>query len=120
MADRDEEVVQNLARSAFWDAIIGCDARIEGDPTKGIAIIATALRAAREEGRPKWQTIDTAPRDGTYVLLGGFVVPSATAQANGSKTTWDYGIGVYLWDDKWTGFVGSRPTHWMPLWEPPK
>lgn len=29
-----------------------------------------ALRQAREEARPRWQTIDTAPRDGTHFRAG--------------------------------------------------
>ena len=67
----------------------------------------------------EWQPIETAPSEG-YVLLGGYVVPSAAAQANGSKTIWHYGIGTALWDDEWSGFLGGKPTHWMPLPVPPQ
>lgn len=56
-----------------------------------------------------WQTIDTAPKDGTEVLL------------------WlgdDVALGYWREDaqafDSEVGWIRPMPTHWMPLPDPPK
>lgn len=59
----------------------------------------------------KWQPIETAPRDGTRVLIyNGEDVLEAR-----------YCFGC--WQDpvysEWMGDVAGKPTHWMPLPEPP-
>jgi hypothetical protein len=61
---------------------------------------------------PGWQVIETAPKDGTYMLL--------VSPAHGRV------IGAYVVGDVWhligVGAVTSaseRPTHWMPLPELP-
>ena len=65
------------------------------------------------ESKTTWQTIETAPSDGDYILVSG--------------------TSVLCSDDKYVceaygginGFYGSQgklpnqPTHWMPLPEPP-
>lgn len=67
------------------------------------------LAASRErEARMQWQPIETAPKDGTMVLLaGGLATPS------------DWRIKVGYWaseEGTWYIFGGSwRPTRWMPL-----
>ena len=61
----------------------------------------------------KWQPIETAPKDGSSILL--------TDSSDGSikECRWDYCLG---WGDpvysEWS--FGGKPTHWMPLPEPPK
>lgn len=54
-----------------------------------------------------WQPIETAPKDGTQILVA----------FNGRRATarWDRGWSVCGW---WTG-DGSSIQHWMPLPEPP-
>lgn len=89
--------------------------------------VTDALNAAHaeidrlREAVPEWQTMDTAPRDGTRILIasgnddqpdvvfwdaayadGGFYQNSATAWLNGSSEQMDV-----------------DPTHWMPLPTPP-
>lgn len=67
-----------------------------------------------------WRPIDTAPRDGTDILLffphlGDRHSPSGIIEGSwfsSSKKT----------DDGWDTMIGSigEPTHWMPLLTPPK
>ena len=66
----------------------------------------------------EWQTIDTAPKDGTEILL---------ASKNGSRVCyWDSGRFFEGWfipasdAHDCGGTYAAAPTHWMPLPEPPK
>lgn len=58
--------------------------------------------------RMTWQLIDTAPKDGTDVLLSD--------QHNIHIAYWDLGNSWWSID----GYVFEEPTHWMPLPELPK
>lgn len=63
----------------------------------------------------EWMPIETAPKDGTRVLLyrGGFAESMAVAWFSCMEFN----------DDCWIPMNGSvfpEPTHWMPLPEPPK
>jgi len=63
-----------------------------------------------------WKTIETAPRDGTVILLcGGFTSngrPAVrTAHWGGSRPP--------RWLDEVLGSCPREPTHWMPLLELP-
>ena len=60
---------------------------------------------------PQWQGIESAPRDGTFVL--GF---------GPHNTRGSYREVIHWWGDRWTitwmeGY--GEPTHWMPLPTPP-
>jgi len=55
-----------------------------------------------------WQPIETAPRDGTWVLL---------YSPNENQPAVAYFNG-HAWDDNGDGGFWFEPTHWMPL--PPK
>jgi Protein of unknown function (DUF551) len=59
----------------------------------------------------EWRTIDSAPRDGTRVLIykRGFAEDIFVAWYS---TTWEGWHAAYA-----INFV--EPTHWMPLPEPP-
>jgi hypothetical protein len=59
----------------------------------------------------EWQPIESAPRDGTYVLGFGLHEQRGT-----------YIDVIHYWSDRWTvvwmhGY--GEPTHWMPLPDPP-
>lgn len=75
-----------------------------------------ALRA--EKRVSEWQPIETAPKDGTEVLIGRFLdgkLPTkAVASFHPSEGWRDAG------DIGWGGmYAHVRPTHWMPLPSPP-
>jgi hypothetical protein len=88
---------------------------------------ALLINALREEckmykSRLEWQPIETAPKDGTYLLLntryseiviGWFGKDLNIENYNG----WLYGDG----DGYSTGYYYNpiNPTHWMPLPKPP-
>lgn len=64
--------------------------------------------------RMKWQPIETAPRDGTNVLLWTGDIYLAHEIAS-----WDWRIEKWVTPDE-TLEIGSQvPTHWLPLPEPP-
>jgi len=73
----------------------------------------------------EWQPIETAPTDGTVILV---VVPSSDLvytvawceEAEQEEEKDGLGIG---WRLTWDGYLFHKldyPTHWMPLPEPPK
>ena len=68
----------------------------------------------------EWQPIETAPRDGTFVLLFG---PDGIDMGKYEPWAADYGSG---WERFRTaeydndGVMITHPTHWMPLPPPPK
>jgi len=55
----------------------------------------------------RWQSIDTAPRDGARVLIYGRIL----------------GIQISSWigapHNQWRNATGHNISHWMPLPEPP-
>ena len=75
-----------------------------------------------------WQPIETAPKDGTWVLVFGNVcdeswreisvaVAQYTNELNGGTTEWHWQFAWY--DGGYYGIVDDV-THWMPLPEPPQ
>ncbi len=69
-----------------------------------------------------WQLIETAPKDGSYILLAG----------DSGYINTPLRVEVCHWDAQyrprqpWVNYArdsfldsGSEPTHWMPLPEPP-
>jgi hypothetical protein len=87
--------------------------------------------SALSEWLGAWQPIETAPRDGTWVLLSGgecdhdeesdaktrSVVGQWSNYCNGSTVDWHW---QFAWYDG--GYYGEykKPTHWMPLPAPPQ
>ncbi len=77
----------------------------------------------------EWQPIETAPKDGTLVLLwqkNSFPGPGS-AIIGSFRTDQNDEDGEPLWlendyDDWSTGYAStpSHPTHWMPLPPPPE
>ena len=67
-----------------------------------------------------WQPIETAPKDGTFIIAAspsGYTTTAMRAEICGwskRKQTWINHAGDRFTDG------GDLPTHWMPLPEPPK
>jgi hypothetical protein len=78
------------------------------------------IRAALSKPSEEWQPIETAPKDGTLVLLldihgnhriGGY-------ELNCQNRKWGTGWEGGDWDFKID--FDPQPTHWMPLPQPPQ
>jgi hypothetical protein len=79
-------------------------------------VIMTAERAAELIHAPRWQPIETAPKDGTRVdVWSGDRFTDARWCARHKQ--WEVFIPDYN-GGEWTG-VYAPPTHWMPLPAPP-
>ena len=75
-----------------------------------------------------WQPIETAPKDGTWVMLYGKeswteqddkVQPIVVGFWNASsRYKEDWGWAFCFWDSDWRSTFDA--THWMPLPEPPQ
>ena len=81
--------------------------------------VFTAL-SALEAALPVWRPIETAPKDGTKILLG-----KIAGHPDHPTALWWATSG--FWSDKWGNWNDgiepaglASPTHWQPLPEPPK
>jgi len=69
-----------------------------------------------------WQSIETAPKDGTTVILSG-IYSVATGAAVHPRNEYNRVDSGYWSGGRWqTGsfHIWEKATHWMPLPEPPK
>lgn len=77
------------------------------------------IKAALQSAIPQWKPIDTAPRDGTLILLnGGVLREPATGQWNDDKYATNPKPFFSHDRVRSTGVIETRenqPTHWMPL-----
>lgn len=68
----------------------------------------------------KWQPIETAPKDGTWIMI---YEPYGGGQ-NVDLTHWIASWGDYGHDEGWIdqddALVTRNPTHWQPLPTPPE
>ncbi len=77
----------------------------------------------------EWQPIETAPKDGTWILV---LCPEGESKAEpfiqvarwmefevSREKDWAWGpLDDYFGSYRW--YLPSSPTHWMPLPEPPQ
>lgn len=72
------------------------------------------------EAKAQWQLIETAPKDGTLILV---FYPDLHGHDRYSLRYWsagDWGSIREAWSDQWRQIKpSSSPTHWMPLAEAP-
>lgn len=109
----DEERVERACAEFFGDALwekFGQTAKSRGRRNIGAAISAYLGETSG------WQTIETAPKDGTIVLVcglgkGGYYVSDAKWD-DGCWFLFDLAMDCY-------GAESSGHTHWQPLPSPP-
>lgn len=97
-----------------------CESQIRpsiADVAQAIEILVDIITALQAQ-LPTWQPIETAPKDGRWILLGWFELPGQkgvqSAFWNNFKDTW---CGAYVvFNNK--GY--PVPTHWMPISDPPE
>jgi hypothetical protein len=63
-----------------------------------------------------WQRIETAPRDGTYVLVCTVYDNPEDADYEVAQWVERHGLTARWWNNEFD----LKPTHWMPLPGPPK
>lgn len=75
---------------------------------------------------PEWQSIETAPKDGTRILGWGKGMVVWEIAWRGVRPP---GFPADRWSDEWIGWTRVsfqdgpgciKPTHWLPLPPPPK
>lgn len=64
-----------------------------------------------------WQPIETAPKDGTHILVSRVADPASTYREI-HVMCWKYDTWLSTWD--FGDRAHNMPTHWTPLPEPPK
>ena len=69
----------------------------------------------------EWQPIETAPKDGSRILVFNrkVYIASWSEEAQHGEFECAPGWQVFCPDDYWYAFC-VNPTHWMPLPEPPQ
>lgn len=127
------ELLRKAAERAkpYWGAV---DMMLGGNPIAADIVtpfaqsispdvyIALLDRLDALEGRGAWQSIETAPRDGTWVLL--FSVPNEVPSlrphiADGYWKETSGFMAPGLWMLGHAVGPSFTPTHWRPLPEPP-
>lgn len=78
-------------------------------------------------GMMEWQPIETAPKDGTPILVwngpanyGYYTAPDQMGTARWDRQAFTDGEMCWWACDCCDGVTTYNPTHWMPLPEPPK
>ena len=89
-----------VATSALRDTVLKLNQRIEG-----------------LEAKQQWQPIETAPKDGSTVLL---FVQGDIVQAHWGEPDGDYNNLCWIPEYGQAAIWKAAVTHWMPLPEPPK
>jgi hypothetical protein len=91
---------------------------VDTDQAQLIALVQRAQALVKEPGEvSEWQPIETAPKDGTHVVL---LVPGCRSVAVVGHW-FDFGQVVHGVTGFWEASATQiAPTHWMPLPEPPK
>jgi len=123
MIDRDAAIALADAKATDWAkaAYVTDDGRLQNAARVYAAheIIAAIRALPAIEPAPAWQPIETAPKDGRW-MLGAWInaddgcgYVTATVRYEGGAD-WREKIGMEC------GGPCSCPTHWQPLPEPPK
>ena len=113
----NRETIIQMAREAGLAEVTDTAESLPADYVEALAKLC-ALAVAKEREECAWQPIETAPKDGTNVLL----INRKGNQAAGLWMNSLLGVGWYLrgGNQPDTFFNDHHgPTHWMPLPPPP-
>ena len=131
MTDEKDGVYQKAgftgAQTPVWEVCCGatmCNASVTAT-SRELAIAAWNTRAHSAEiawalrDADGWQPIESAPRDGTYILLGyeGSHSEEGRWMGDASRNHWGE-TGWFESDDDVLCEHPSKPTHWRPLPSP--
>ena len=87
----------------------------------GVVVLDSETKYIRADLVPQWQPIETAPRDGTRILLFSQKYGPSTGHWSEQKELQE---GYFPVEGHWKMHSvlnkEEKPTHWMPLLEPPK
>jgi len=116
--------IEAAARAAFkimplatesGDAVDFDDAEDWPELREEMMRMARAAITAAYAVRDRWEPIETAPKDGTNILLGWFKDGEEPQVVSG---WFEAGIADYRWIDCFN--EEANPTHWRPLPSPPE
>ena len=79
-----------------------------------------AMLAAAPEVPTGWQPIESAPQDGTPILLHRNIVPIYTSCGEWADHRGGYWTTDFFDSVTPEQLMAGQPTHWMPLPQPPK
>ena len=105
--------MENQERNAF---LMRCEDDIKNNNCLSISAVLREIWDEAQRFR-SWQPIDTAPKDGTWILLAGDS-GYTTTPLRVSVCQWSFDTYHSFWrDHSGDGFLddGDEPTHWMPL-----
>jgi hypothetical protein len=112
---------KEAAKSLIW-YLAKCGFKIVREPQAG-EWINEPLRnwtASTNEPQEAWQSIETAPRDGSKILATGGGLGSEVEIVNYNERVGAWDTAAYTLDDRDDEPDGySRPTHWQPRPTPP-
>jgi hypothetical protein len=86
-------------------------------------VIRFALQLAIEHmKRGQWQPIETAPKDGTTIIIFDSYSDDKSIDGYGVCTArWDYSLKWWIMHQRYSNVISLiNPTHWMPLPQPPQ
>ncbi|CAB4199921.1 Domain of unknown function DUF551 [uncultured Caudovirales phage] len=85
-----------------------------------LAALTAAAEIERLRALTKWQPIETAPRDGTRVLIGWAGCYPSRNHVRIARFAVPVGYKNRGWTDDDNEGRCITPTHWMPLPKPPQ
>lgn len=101
-----EKIARELLATAYvQDGMVAAARRIRAGQINRPTGSRQALRAIISAFEPQWQPIETAPRDGTRLLLFG----------DGDTVVAYFNVGYGTWDDGDHHDDIQGLTHWQPL-----
>ena len=114
MGNRESETEIALRICREWRDKLPDKSRMNTGQVFGL--LAPAIVAALVDARaPHWESIDTAPKDGTRILIADVAY---VTQGFWDRETEDE--GGQCWREDNPDWERAHPTHWMPLPDPPE